>query len=51
MQSLRKKLIFMTCLICLGITAAISYSDASGKLKDKESETAVLLAEKKCRGN
>ncbi len=49
MQSLRKKLIFMTCLICLiclGITAAISYSDASGKLKDKESETAVLLAEK-----
>ena len=36
----------MTCLICLGITAAISYSDASGKLKDKESETAVLLAEK-----
>lgn len=49
MKSLKSKLILVTCMICvicLGITASVSYFNASGKLKDKESESALLLAEK-----
>lgn len=49
MKNLKGKLIITTCLICMiciGITAAISYSIASGKLMDKESSNARLLAEK-----
>ena len=49
MKSLKSKLILITCMICvicLGITASVSYFNASGKLKEKESESALLLAEK-----
>lgn len=49
MRSLKGKLILATCVICvicLGITASISYFNASGKLKGKESESAALLAQK-----
>lgn len=49
MKSLKSKLILITCMICvicLGITASVSYYNASGKLKEKESESALLLAEK-----
>lgn len=49
MKSLKSKLILITCMICvicLGITASVSYFNASGKLREKESESALLLAEK-----
>jgi len=39
----------MICVICLSITASFSYFNASAKLKDKESENALLLAEKSAR--
>ena len=49
MKSLKGKLILATCvicIICLGITVSFSYFNASGELKGKESENALLLAEK-----
>lgn len=49
MQSLKGKLVLavcMICVICLGITASVSYLNASDKLKGKESEKALLLAQK-----
>lgn len=49
MKGLKGKLVLATCMICmvcLGITASVSYFNASGKLKSKESESALLLAEK-----
>ncbi len=49
MKSLKGKLIMITCMICvicLGITASVSYFNASGKMKEKEGESARLLAEK-----
>ncbi len=49
MKNLKSKLILITCMICvicLGITASVSYFTASGKLKEKEGESAQLLAEK-----
>ncbi len=49
MKSLKGKLVLVTCMICvicLGITASISYFNASGKLKSKERESALLLAQK-----
>ncbi len=49
MKNLKSKLILITCMICvicLGITASVSYFNASGKLKEKEGESAQLLAEK-----
>ena len=49
MKSLKKKLRVVTCIICivcLGITAAISYNIASSKMSQKEEEKAELSAEK-----
>lgn len=49
MKNLKGKLIFTTCLVCMvciGITAAISYSNASRKLREREGENVRLLAEK-----
>lgn len=48
MKSLKGKLTIATCiscLFCLIITAVISYSTASDRLKEKESEKAELLAQ------
>ena len=49
MKSLKRKLRVVTCIICivcLGITAAISYNIASSKMSQKEEEKAELSAEK-----
>lgn len=49
MKSLKGKLVLTTCMICvicLGITASVSFFNASGKLKSKEKENALLLAQK-----
>ena len=43
MKSLKRKLRVVTCIICivcLGITAAISYNIASSKMSQKEEEKA-----------
>lgn len=48
MKSLKGKLTAATCiscLFCLIITAVISYSTASGRMQEKESEKAELLAQ------
>lgn len=48
MKSLKGKLTIATCiscLFCLIITAVISYSTASDRLREKESEKAELLAQ------
>lgn len=45
MKSLKRKLRVVTCIICivcLGITAAISYNIASSKMSQKEEEKAEL---------
>lgn len=49
MKSLKRKLRVVTCIICivcLGITAAISYNIASSKMSQKEEKKAELSAEK-----
>lgn len=49
MRNLKGTLILTTCLICLiciGATATISYSNASKKLREREDENMRLLAEK-----
>ena len=49
MKSLKRKLRVVTCIICivcLGITAAISYNITSSKMSQKEEEKAELSAEK-----
>lgn len=48
MKSLRNKLVLATCLICLvclGITVTASYFTAAGKMREKEKESALLLAQ------
>ena len=48
MNSLKGKLTIATCIscmFCLLITAVISYSTASGRLQEKESQKAELLAQ------
>ena len=48
MKSLKRKLRVVTCIICivcLGITAAISYNIASSKMSQKEEKKAELSAE------
>lgn len=49
MKSLKRKLRIVTCIICivcLGITAVISYNIASTKMSQKEEQKAELSAEK-----
>lgn len=49
MKNLKGTLILTTCLVCLiciGLTSAISYSNASKKLREREGENVRLLAEK-----
>lgn len=49
MKNLKGTLILTTCLICvicIGITAAISYSNALDLLQEREGESIELLAEK-----
>lgn len=54
MKSLKRKLRVVTCIICivcLGITAAISYNITSSKMSQKEEEKAELSAEKNAQGD
>lgn len=54
MKSLKRKLRVVTCIICivcLGITAAISYNIASSKMSQKERGKGRTVSREKCSGD
>ena len=54
MKSLKRKLRVVTCIICivcLGITAAISYNIASSKMSQKEEKKGRTVSREKCSGD